>query len=264
VSPPEATGGGLGGGDAAAAGAGRAGAGKALVIIPTYDERENIPKLVPLVLAQDPRIEILIIDDNSPDGTGPLADEMARSEPRLHVLHRAGKLGLGTAYIAGFRWGIERGYDSLQEMDADFSHDPSHLPQFLDAIQQYDVVLGSRYLDARVTVVNWPIKRLLLSYYANVYARVVTGLPVWDATGGFKCFRREVLEALPLDRVESEGYAFQIEMSFRAWRRGFRLGEIPIVFVDRTLGESKMSKRIVREAVLKVWKLRWLDLRRRL
>ncbi len=248
---------------AAADGAGT-GAGKALVITPTYNERENIPKLVPLVLAQDPRIEILFIDDNSPDGTGELADDIARAEPRVHVLHRPGKLGLGTAYLEGFRWGIERGYDWMLEMDADFSHDPSHLPQFLEAIQQYDVVIGSRYLDARVTVVNWPIKRLLLSYYANVYARIVTGLPVWDATAGFKCYRRQVLEALPLDKVESTGYAFQIEMKFRAWRRGFLLGEIPIVFVDRTLGESKMSKRIFREAVLKVWKLRWLQLRHRL
>ena len=270
MSPAEAMGGGVGGGEVAGGEGGsaatetRPGAGKALVIIPTYNERENLPKLLPLILAQDPRIEILIIDDNSPDGTGPLADDMARVEPRVHVLHRAGKLGLGTAYIAGFRWGIERGYEWLQEMDADFSHDPSHLPQFLDAIQEYDVVIGSRYLEGRVTVVNWPIKRLLLSYYANVYARLVTGLPVGDATAGYKCYRREVLEAIPLDRVESQGYAFQIEMKFRAWRRGFRLGEIPIVFVDRTLGESKMSKHIVREAVLKVWKLRWLDLRRRL
>ena len=237
------------------------GEGRALVIIPTYNERENIPKIVPLALAQDPRIDVLVIDDNSPDGTGALADEIAVSEPRVHVLHRAGKLGLGTAYLAGFRWGLERGYDLLQEMDADFSHDPSHLPQFLEAAQQFDLVLGSRYLDGRVTVVNWPIRRLLLSYSANVYARIVTGLPVWDATGGFKCFRRQVLEAIPLDRIESEGYAFQIEMTFRAWRRGFRLGEIPIVFVDRTLGESKMSKRVIREAVTKVWKLRWLQLR---
>ena len=266
MSPAEIRGG-NGGSDGApgeAAAGERPGVGKALVIIPTYNERENIPKLVPLVLAQDPRIEILVIDDASPDGTGALADDIARAEPRVHVLHRAGKLGLGTAYIAGFRWGIERGYEWLQEMDADFSHDPSHLPQFLDAIQEYDVVIGSRYLEGRVTVVNWPIKRLLLSYYANVYARLVTGLPVGDATAGYKCYRREVLEAIPLDRVESQGYAFQIEMKFRAWRRGFRLGEIPIVFVDRTLGESKMSKHIVREAVLKVWKLRWLDLRRRL
>jgi dolichol-phosphate mannosyltransferase len=240
------------------------GAGRVLVIVPTYNERENVPKLVPLVLAQDARIDMLVIDDNSPDGTGAIADEIARLEPRVSVLHRLGKLGLGTAYIAGFRWGIEHRYDLLLEMDADFSHDPSHLPQFLDAARQYDVVLGSRYLEGRVTIVNWPIKRLLLSYYANVYARVVTGLPLWDATGGYKCFRRPVLEAIPLERVESQGYAFQIEMSFRAWRRGFKLGEIPIVFVDRTLGESKMSKRIVREAVFKVWKLRWLQVRGKL
>jgi dolichol-phosphate mannosyltransferase len=237
---------------------------RALVLIPTYNERENLPRLIPQVLSQDPRIEILIIDDASPDGTGALADEMAAQEPRLHVLHRAGKLGLGTAYIAGFRWGIERGYDYLLEMDADFSHDPTHLPQFLDAIRDYDVVLGSRYLGGRVTVINWPMMRLLLSYCANIYARVVTGLPVADATGGFKCFRRQVLEKIRLDRVRSEGYAFQIEMSFRAWRQGFRIGEIPIVFVDRNLGESKMSKRIIREAVWRVWQLRFQDMTGRL
>lgn len=240
------------------------GAGRALVLIPTYNERDNIPKLVPLALVQDPCIDLLIIDDNSPDGTGALADEIAETEPRVRVLHRPGKLGLGTAYIAGFRQAIELGYDFVVEMDADFSHDPAHLPQFLSAARQYDVVLGSRYLDGRVTVVNWPIARLLLSYYANVYARIVTGLPLWDATGGFKCFQRHVLESIPLDRVESEGYAFQIEMNFRAWRRGFHLGEIPIVFVDRSLGQSKMSKRIIREAVFKVWKLRWLDIFRKL
>lgn len=233
---------------------------RALVIIPTYNERENIPLLVPQVLEKDPRLEILIIDDNSPDGTGALADEIAAAEPRVNVLHRAGKLGLGTAYLAGFRWGIERKYDGIFEMDADFSHDPAHLPQFLSALENYDVVLGSRYLDGRVTVVNWPIARLALSYFANVYARIVTGLPLWDATGGFKAFRRPVLEAVALDRVESEGYAFQIEMSMRAWKKGFRIGEIPIVFVDRTLGESKMSKRIIREAVWRVWKLRLLSL----
>jgi dolichol-phosphate mannosyltransferase len=233
---------------------------RALVIIPTYNERENLPRLVPAVLAQDPRLEILVVDDASPDGTGELADRMAEEEPRIHVLHRAGKLGLGTAYLAGFRWGVERRYDCLFEMDADFSHDPAHLPKFLEAIQDYDVVLGSRYLEGRVTVVNWPIGRLLLSYFANVYARWVTGLPVADATGGFKCFRREVLESIALDRVESNGYAFQIEMSFRAWKKGFRLGEIPIMFVDRDVGESKMSKKIVREAVWRVWRLRWLAL----
>ncbi len=233
---------------------------RALVIIPTYNESQNLPRLLPMVLEQDPRLEVLVIDDASPDGTGAVADELASADPRIHIIHRAGKLGLGTAYISGFKWGLERGYDLLLEMDADFSHDPGHLPQFLEAAHDYDVVLGSRYLDGRVTVINWPMGRLLLSYFANHYARLVTGLPVADATGGYKCFRQTVLESIDLDVVESEGYAFQIEMSFRAWKRGFRLGEIPIVFVDRTLGESKMSKRIVREAVWKVWKLRWLDL----
>jgi dolichol-phosphate mannosyltransferase len=237
---------------------------RAVVLIPTYNERENIPRLVPLVLGQDPRLDILIIDDNSPDGTGALADEIAAAEPRVRTLHRAGKLGLGTAYLAGFKWGIEQGYDAIFEMDADFSHDPTHLPQFLEALEQFDVVLGSRYLDGRVTVVNWPMGRLLLSYFANAYARGVTGLPLFDATGGFKAFRRRVLEGVALDRVESEGYAFQIEMSMRAWKKGFTIGEIPIVFVDRTLGESKMSKKIIREAVWRVWKLRLLALTGRL
>ena len=235
-------------------------ASRALVIVPTYNERDNIERLTREVLAQDPRLDVLIIDDNSPDGTGQLADELVAANPRIRVHHRAGKLGLGTAYLEGFRIGIREGYGLLFEMDADFSHDPSHLPQFLKAAEEYDVVLGSRYLHGRVTVINWPITRLVLSYGANVYARFVTGLPVADATGGYKCFRRKVLEGIALDRVESEGYAFQIEMSFRAWKRGFRIGEIPIVFVDRTAGESKMSKRIVREAVWRVWKLRWLAL----
>jgi dolichol-phosphate mannosyltransferase len=233
---------------------------RALVVVPTYNERDNVTRLVPLILQQDPRLEVLIIDDASPDGTGDVADGVAAAEPRLHVLHREGKLGLGTAYIAGFRWALERDYDAIFEMDADFSHDPGHIPQFLAALADYDVVLGSRYLHGRVTVVNWPIPRLLLSYAANVYARLVTGLPITDATGGFKCFRRQVLETINLDRVGSEGYSFQIEMSLRAWRRGFSLGEIPIVFSDRDLGESKMSKRIVWEAVWRVWALRFLDL----
>jgi dolichol-phosphate mannosyltransferase len=235
----------------------RSGAGRVIIITPTYNERQNLPRLVPSILAQDPRIDILIIDDASPDGTGQLADEIAANEPRVHVLHRTGKLGLGTAYLAGFRWGIERGYDSLFEMDADLSHDPAHLPQFLGALEEYDVVKGSRYLEGRVTVVNWPIGRLLLSYFANVYARIVTGLPIADATGGFNAFRRPVLEAIDLDRVRSEGYAFQIEITMRAWKKGFRIGEIPIVFVDRAIGESKMSKRIIREAIWRVWQLRF-------
>ncbi|HEX4600757.1 MAG TPA: polyprenol monophosphomannose synthase [Gemmatimonadales bacterium] len=229
---------------------------RALVIIPTYNEIGNIASIVPQVLGQDPRLEVLVVDDNSPDGTGQCADALAAQEPRVHVLHREGKLGLGTAYLAGFRWALAGGYDYVFEMDADFSHDPAHLKQFLKAIEGADLVLGSRYLDGRVTVVNWPIARLLLSYCANMYARWITGLRIWDLTGGFKCFRRRVLEAMELPRVRSNGYAFQIEMSVRAWRKGFTLKEIPIVFVDRTEGQSKMNQAIVREAVWMVPRLR--------
>jgi dolichol-phosphate mannosyltransferase len=230
---------------------------RALVIVPTYNERQNIARLIHSVLGQDPRLEILVVDDGSPDGTGAIVDEIAGRNGRVHVLHRPSKMGLGTAYLAGFRWALDRPYDFVFEMDADFSHDPNHLPQFLDAIQGADLVLGSRYRHGKVTVVNWPIARLLLSYSANVYARAVTGMRLFDSTGGFKCFRRKVLEAIDLTAVRSNGYAFQIEMSFRAWNRGFRIVEIPIVFVDRTEGESKMSKKIVREAVWMVWRLRW-------
>src|SRR5256886_4677855 len=230
--------------------------GRGLVVIPTYNEAANLTNLVPQVLGQDPRLDILIVDDNSPDGTGQLAEALRQKEPRLSVIHREGKLGLGTAYIAGFRWSLERDYAYIFEMDADFSHDPAHLRQFLKAIETADLVLGSRYREGKVTVVNWPIGRLILSYYANVYARIVTGLPVWDGTGGFKCFRRKVLETIDLSSVRSNGYAFQIEMSFRAWKRGFKIVEIPIVFVDRTEGTSKMSGSIVREAVWMVPRLR--------
>ena len=230
---------------------------RALVIVPTYNERENIRRLVDAVLKQDGRIDMLIVDDGSPDGTGAIVSELASADSRINLLARPSKMGLGTAYIAGFRWALERGYGFILEMDADFSHDPAHLPQFLRAIEQADLVLGSRYQQGRVTVVNWPISRLILSYSANLYARAVTGLPVWDATGGFKCFRRSVLEAIDFSKVRSNGYAFQIEMSFRAWKRNFRITEIPIVFVDRTEGTSKMSKSIVREAIWMVWRLRW-------
>lgn len=230
---------------------------RALVIVPTYNERENIPIIVPLVLEQDPRLEVLVIDDGSPDGTGELADALAEADQRVHVLHRAGKQGLGTAYRMGFAWAIQHGYDYVFEMDADGSHDPKHLPVFLKEIADADLVLGCRYFAHRVTVVNWPMTRLLLSYFANIYARWVTGLPLWDSTGGFKCYRRAVLEAVPLDRVRSNGYSFQIEMSFRAWKKGFRLKEIPIIFTDRNLGQSKMSRAIVYEAVWMVWRLRW-------
>jgi dolichol-phosphate mannosyltransferase len=229
---------------------------RALVVIPTYNEAANLPNIVPQVLAQDPRLEVLVVDDNSPDGTGSLADGLAQADPRVHVLHREGKLGLGTAYLAGFRWAIEKRYDYAFEMDADFSHDPVHLKDFLKAIATADVVLGSRYLGGRVTVVNWPMGRLLLSYLANIYARWITGLRIWDLTGGFKCFRRHVLESLDLSQVRSNGYAFQVEMSVRAWRKGFKLVEIPIVFVDRMEGHSKMSNAIVREAVWMVPRLR--------
>ncbi len=237
---------------------------KALVIVPTYNEAENLPRIVPQALAQDDRIEVLIVDDGSPDGTGRLADEMAAQDSRIHVLHRDGKLGLGTAYLAGFKWALARPYEYVFEMDADGSHDPQHLPEFLAAIEDADLVLGSRYLNGHVTVVNWPIGRLFLSYAANIYARIITGHRLFDATGGFKCFRRRVLEAIALDAVKSNGYSFQIEMSFRAHRLGFRIREIPIVFVDRTEGESKMSGAIVREAIWMVWRLRMQALTRRL
>jgi dolichol-phosphate mannosyltransferase len=231
--------------------------GRGLVVIPTYNESQNVRKIVDAALSQDPGLDVLIVDDNSPDGTGRIADEMAAENPRVHVSHRTGKLGLGTAYVAGFKWALERPYEFVFEMDADFSHDPGHLPAFLGAARDADLVLGSRYLNGKVTVVNWPIARLMLSYAANVYATTITGLPLFDSTGGFKCFRRRVLEAIDLNAVRSNGYAFQIEMSFRAWKKGFRIAEIPIVFTDRTEGESKMSKRIVREAVWMVWRLRW-------
>jgi dolichol-phosphate mannosyltransferase len=229
-------------------------------VVPTYNERINVPQIVPAILSQDPRVHVLVVDDSSPDGTGELADRLAAENPRVHVLHRGRKEGLGKAYLAGFRWALDCGYDLIFEMDADFSHDPRFLPTFLDAIQDADLVIGSRYKSG-VNVINWPISRLLLSIGANQYARLVTGLPLTDSTGGFKCFRRRVLEAIPLERVRSNGYAFQIEMSFLAWRKGFRIREIPIVFTDRVEGQSKMNGKIVREAVWMVWWLRLRSLR---
>jgi dolichol-phosphate mannosyltransferase len=226
-----------------------------LIIIPTYNEARNLPQIIPAILNQDSRLELLVVDDNSPDGTGDIADAMAQKEPRVHVMHRPAKEGLGRAYLAGFKWGLAEGFEAMFEMDADFSHDPAFIPRFLKAIEETDLVLGSRYATG-VNVINWPISRLLLSLGANLYARIITGLPLTDLTGGFKCFRREVLEAIDLDQVRSNGYAFQIEMSFRAWKKGFRLQEIPIIFHDRVEGQSKMSKRIVREAIWMVWWLR--------
>ncbi|MDQ8155496.1 MAG: polyprenol monophosphomannose synthase [Gemmatimonadota bacterium] len=236
-------------------------ADKALIIVPTYNERENIPTLLAQVLEKDPRIEVLVVDDNSPDKTGDLVAELGKAEPRIHLLRRPGKMGLGTAYLDGFRWALaHEQYEFIFEMDADFSHDPRHLPEFLAMAEEADFVLGSRYLNGRVTVVNWPMRRLMLSYCANIYARIVTGMKLWDGTGGFKCFHRRVLAAIDLDAVRSNGYAFQIEMSFRAFAKGFKGKELPIVFTDRTVGDSKMSGHIVWEAIFMVWRLRWWQL----
>jgi dolichol-phosphate mannosyltransferase len=229
---------------------------RAVVIIPTYNEKENARNIIYSVLGSEARADVLIVDDNSPDGTGAIAEGIANENPRVHVLRRPGKLGLGTAYRDGFKWALQRDYEYIMEMDADFSHDPAHIPKFLDAAQKADFVIGSRYLDGNVTVIDWPIKRLLLSYCANVYARVITGMKIWDVTAGFKCFHRRVLQAIDLDDVRSNGYGFQIEMNFRAHRKGFKWKEIPIVFSDRTHGTSKMSGGIVREAIWMVWQLR--------
>ena len=234
----------------------------AMVVIPTYNERDNIGRLIPEILRQDPGVQVLVVDDNSPDGTGALVDGMAAADSRIHVLHRSGKLGLGSAYREGFRYALELGADYIVEMDADFSHDPGVLPVFFDKMQEYDVVIGSRYLNG-VSVVNWPIRRLILSYCASVYTRVITGLHLHDCTSGFKCFRRSVLEAIDLQGVRSDGYSFQIEMNYRCMEQGFRLGEVPIIFIDRHAGSSKMSKRIVREAIIMVWKLKLGTLLRR-
>jgi dolichol-phosphate mannosyltransferase len=228
---------------------------KSLVIIPTYNELENLPRLIPEVLSENGNIHLLIVDDGSPDGTGKFVEEEMKKNDRIHLLKREKKMGLGTAYLAGFKYALQNNYDFVFEMDADFSHDPKELKNFLLAIKENDLVLGSRYING-VRVVNWPMTRLLLSFFASVYTRLITGLPVRDATGGFKCFRRKVLEAIDLNKIKSNGYSFQIEMTFKAYAKGFKIKEIPIVFVDRVKGKSKMSKKIVREAITMVWKLR--------
>jgi dolichol-phosphate mannosyltransferase len=229
---------------------------KTLVVTPTYNEAENIEKFIGQVLARDPSVDMLIVDDNSPDGTAGIVERLMENEPRIHILKRAGKMGLGTAYVEGFGYALKNGYDFIFEMDADFSHNPEEIPRFLAKAKECDLVIGSRYTGG-VRVVNWPIRRLILSYAANVYTRVVTGMPLKDATGGFKCFRRKVLEAIDLKKVTSNGYAFQIEMNFKAWCKGFRLCEHPIIFNDRHSGVSKMSRKIVYEAVFMVWKLKF-------
>ena len=236
---------------------------KSLIIIPTYNEKDNIEAITSAVLELPYNFNILIVDDNSPDGTGAIADTLSSNNNLIYVIHNSEKKGIGQAYIKGFKWGLERGYDLLFEMDADFSHRPHYLHDFMKAIEDNDLVLGSRYISG-VNVVNWPLGRLLLSYFANVYTRIATGLPVHDATGGFKCFRRKVLEAIDLSKIHSSGYTFQIEMTMRAHTQGFKIKEIPIIFYDRTRGTSKMSFHIAREAVYMVWKLRLLKILGRL
>ncbi len=229
---------------------------KAIVIIPTYNEMMNIEKMIHTVIELYPNIHVLVVDDNSPDGTGDFVKAKSKDDERIHVLQREGKMGLGTAYVAGFRYILERDYDYALQMDADFSHDPKDIGNLLKAIEENDLVIGSRYIQG-VNVINWPMSRLLLSYFASIYTRVITGMPVMDATGGFKCFRREVLEKIDLDKIKANGYSFQIEMNFKTYKLGFRIKEMPIVFTDRVDGVSKMSKKIVREAVTMVWKLRF-------
>jgi dolichol-phosphate mannosyltransferase len=233
---------------------------RALVCLPTYDEKDNVGPITEAILAATPDVDILVIDDNSPDGTGQLADAIAAREPRVHVLHRKGKEGLGKAYLAGFAWALSRGYALVLEMDADFSHDPKYLPVMLAASREADLVLGSRNVPGGGTV-NWGLLRKIISRGGSLYARTILGLPVRDLTGGFKCFHRRVLEAIDLPTVECSGYAFQIELTYRAIRKGFRVREVPIVFVDRRVGQSKMSKRIVVEALRKVWSIRNSDFR---
>jgi dolichol-phosphate mannosyltransferase len=231
-----------------------------LVCVPTYNERENISRLIERIFTALPNCEIMIIDDGSPDGTGEIVDGIASRDSRVHCIHRPAKMGLGTAYIAAFKWALERNYTHCFEMDADFSHDPADLPRLLDATKNYDIAIGSRFYAGKLSIVNWPLSRLILSLAASIYVRIITGLKLWDSTTGFKCFRRKPLEHLPLDKVKSEGYSFQIEMNFRATRLGFRVGEVPIVFTDRTVGGSKMSRRIVFEAIWRVWQLRFAAL----
>ena len=228
---------------------------KAIVVIPTYNESKNIVRIIDKIFSVHDEIDVLVVDDNSPDGTGKLVRDKMQESNRIHLIEREGKMGLGTAYLAGFRYSLDHGYDYIMEMDADFSHNPEEIPNFLKSIQEYDVVLGSRYIKG-VNVVNWPLKRLLLSYFANLYTRVITGMNVKDATGGFKCFRATALSKINFDDVKSNGYSFQIEMTYRLWKKGAKVKEIPIIFVDRLEGESKMSKKIVYEAIFMVWKLK--------
>jgi dolichol-phosphate mannosyltransferase len=228
---------------------------KTLIVTPTFNERKNIGELVEKLFTINSNYHILVVDDSSPDGTADLVNELKNNYPNIHLMSRSEKLGLGTAYIEGFKYALEKDFDCVVQMDADMSHNPDDVPRLIAAIDANDLVLGSRYYDG-VNVVNWPIRRLIISYSANLYSRIVTRLPVKDATGGFKCWRREVLKAIDLDSIKSQGYSFQIEMTFRAWLKGYRIKEIPIIFVDRTVGESKMTKKIMLEAAIMIFRLR--------
>jgi dolichol-phosphate mannosyltransferase len=228
-----------------------------LIIVPTYNERENLPRMAERLLQLPAPVDLLVVDGNSPDGTGKAADELAAKRPEIHVLHQKEKNGLGRAYIAGFQWALEQGYEFIFEMDCDFSHDPEEIPNFLKAAEGADLVLGSRY-SGGVRVLNWPLKRLLLSRCAGIYVWLITGMPFTDPTGGYKCFRRRALQAFNLDAVHSNGYSFQIEMTHRLWRNGFKITEVPITFTERVEGSSKLSRHIIIEAFWMVWWL-WLQ-----
>ncbi|MCB5265355.1 MAG: polyprenol monophosphomannose synthase [Candidatus Cloacimonetes bacterium] len=236
---------------------------KALLIIPTYNEIKNIDRIIRTVLSKAKDLEVLVMDDNSPDGTADAVKALMQTEPRLRIIERPGKMGLGSAYVTGFKYALDKGYEFILEMDADFSHNPDDVPRLLEAAQKYDLVIGSRYSNG-VNIVNWPFRRLLISYFASKYVRIITGMPIKDPTGGFKCFRSKVLKAIDLDKILSDGYAFQIEMNFKAWTKGFHIKEIPIVFTERSEGESKMSHKIVLEAVWMVWFLQFRKLLGRL
>ena len=228
-----------------------------LIIVPTFNERDNLPRMTAKLSLLPVGVDVLVVDDNSPDGTGKIADELAATNPQVHVLHRAGKEGLGRAYIAGFKWALERGYEFIFEMDCDFSHNPDDIPAFLEAARDADLVLGSRYLGG-IRVINWPLGRLMLSRFAGKYVALVTGMPFSDPTGGYKCFRRRALQSLNLDKIQCYGYGFQIELTHKLWRQGFKIVEVPIIFTERTQGHSKMAGGIVNEAFWLVWRL-WLQ-----
>ena len=231
---------------------------KSIVVIPTYNESDNIRNIITAVLNVQNDLNILIVDDNAPDGTSAIVQEMMQTDNRIHLITRAGKMGLGTAYCEGFQYCLDLGFEAIMEMDADFSHNPEDIPRFLEEIKHNDVVIGSRYISG-MNVVNWPLHRLILSYGANIYSRIISGLPLKDATGGFKCFRAEALRKIDLKAIHSNGYGFQIEMNYRLWKLGCKIKEISIIFIDRRSGVSKMNKKIIWEAIFLVWKLKFMN-----